>query len=61
MKVILVTNHTQDGKQYKPGDEVEMSPANADWYRSAILHERFAKTALVDTPLGQAALLVLKK
>lgn len=59
MKVVLVTNHTQDGEQYKPGDEVEMSVADAAWYRDAILHERFAKTALTETPLGQSALIAL--
>ncbi len=59
MKVILVTNHTQNGKQFKPGDEVEMSTKDAAWYRTAVLDERFAKSALVETPLGQAALTVL--
>jgi hypothetical protein len=59
MRVILVTNHTQNGTQFKPGDEIEMSLADAVWYRTAVLDERFAKSALVNTPLGQAALTVL--
>lgn len=59
MRVTLVTNHTQNGVQYRPGDEIDMTPEDAAWYCGAIMDERFEQARAAATPIGKEIKLAL--